>query len=124
MAHVLVVDDETALAELIGTYLEASGYRVTVAHDGQQALALDAQDPVDAVITDFAMPGMNGRDLVARLRCRRPGLPAIMVSGYVGMRGLDISPLLLLNKPVGLAILVRHLRELLADEGTARGFTD
>ncbi|MFS0756935.1 response regulator [Noviherbaspirillum sp. 1P10PC] len=118
MPHVLVVDDETALADIIGAYLEANGYRITVANDGQEALALDARDPADAVITDFAMPGMNGRDLVADLRRRRPDLPAIMVSGYVGMQQLDLHPLLLLNKPVSLAILTRHLRDLL-DSGTS-----
>lgn len=111
--HVLVVDDEAALADIIGAYLEASGYRITVANDGWEALALDERDPADAVITDFAMPGMNGRDLVADLRRRRPDLPAIMVSGYVGMQQLDLDPLLLLNKPVSLATLTRHLRDLL-----------
>lgn len=124
MRHVLVVDDETALADIIGAYLEASGYRVTVAYDGEQALALDERDPADAVITDFAMPGMNGRDLVAGLRRLRPNLPAIMVSGYVGMQPLDIQPLLLLNKPVSLAMLARRLGDLLADAGTARDFKD
>lgn len=113
MPHVLVVDDEAALADIIGAYLEASGYRITVANDGREALALDERDPADAVVTDFAMPGMNGRDLVADLRRRRPDLPAIMVSGYVGMQQLDLDPLLLLNKPVSLATLTRHLRDLL-----------
>lgn len=111
--HVLVVDDEAALADIIGAYLEASGYRITLANDGWEALALDERDPADAVITDFAMPGMNGRDLVADLRRRRPDLPAIMVSGYVSMQQLDLDPLLLLNKPVSLATLTRHLRDLL-----------
>ncbi len=111
--HVLVVDDEAALADIIGAYLGASGYRITLANDGWEALALDERDPADAVITDFAMPGMNGRDLVADLRRRRPDLPAIMVSGYVSMQQLDLDPLLLLNKPVSLATLTRHLRDLL-----------
>jgi len=118
--HVLVVDDETALADIIAAYLEANGYRITVANDGGEALALDARDPADAVITDFAMPGMNGRDLVANLRRRRPDLPAIMVSGYVGMQPLDLDPLLLLNKPVSLATLARHLRDLLDDADRAQ----
>jgi CheY-like chemotaxis protein len=120
MPHVLVVDDETALADIIGAYLEANGYRITVANDGREALALDARDPADAVITDFAMPGMNGRDLVADLRRRRPDLPAIMVSGYAGTQQLDLHPLLLLNKPVSLATLTRHLRDLLDTGDTAR----
>jgi CheY-like chemotaxis protein len=115
MPHVLVVDDEAALADIIGAYLEANGYRITVANDGWQALAQYERDPADAVITDFAMPGMNGRDLVADLRRRRPDLPAIMVSGYVGMQQLDLEPLLLLNKPVSLATLTRHLRDLLGN---------
>jgi CheY-like chemotaxis protein len=113
--HVLVVDDETALADIIGAYLEANGYRITVANDGRVALALYERDPADAVITDFSMPGMNGRDLVADLRRRRPDLPAIMVSGYIGMQQLDLDPLLLLNKPVSLATLTRHLRDLLGN---------
>jgi CheY-like chemotaxis protein len=118
--HVLVVDDETALADIIGAYLEANGYRITVANDGWQALALYERDPADAVITDFAMPGMNGRDLLADLRRRRPDLPAIMVSGYVSMQQLDLDPLLLLNKPVSLATLTRHLRDLLGNTGSGQ----
>jgi CheY-like chemotaxis protein len=81
-------------------------------------LALDTREPAAALITDFALPGMKGPDLVAHLRRRRPDLPAIMVSGYVGMQQADLDPLLPLTL-VSLATLVRHLRELLGHTGSS-----
>jgi CheY-like chemotaxis protein len=91
-----------------------------VGSDGLEGLTLDAREPANAVIIDFALPGVKGRDLVADLRRRRPDLPAIMVSGYVGMQQADLEPLLPLNALVILATLVRHLRELLGHTGSGQ----
>lgn len=116
MAHILVVDDETDLTALYQTFLEASGYRVTVAHDGVTALLADEEDQADAVIADLTMPRMDGRELIARLRERRPHLPAIIVSGYVGAVDLDSRETTILTKPVSLALLIRKLATLLGDD--------
>lgn len=113
MDHILVVDDEQDLTSLYQVFLEASGYRVTVAHDGVMALEADARDKADAVIADLTMPRMDGRELIARLRERRPLLPAIIVSGYAGAVDLDSHDTIILTKPVSLELLTRKLTALL-----------
>jgi DNA-binding response OmpR family regulator len=115
MQHILVVDDDIQIAALFEGFLEASGYRVTVAHDGVTALQADAEAPVDAVITDLAMPGMNGRELIDHLRKRRPQLPAMIVSGYPSNDDLSGSRIAALMKPVRMAQLVGRLETLLAE---------
>lgn len=119
MRHILVVDDEVDLAMLFKSFLEDNGYRVTVAHNGVAALECIACDPADAVITDLTMPRMGGRELVERLRIRRPELPAIFVSGYAGDEDLSGRWSLVFSKPVSLVLLVRRLDGLLSGAHTS-----
>ncbi|AEG92366.1 response regulator [Ramlibacter tataouinensis] len=122
MRHVLVVDDEQELTFLFQAYLEDAGYRVTVANDGLMGLAADERDPADAVITDLTMPRMNGRDMLLRLRERRPQVPAIVVTGYsAAAAGLGSQRTVVLAKPVALETVARRLADLLADQQTAQG---
>lgn len=103
MAHVLVVDDELLVAEFLAMALADAGHRVTVAHDLEGALAADAAEPCDLLVTDVRMPG-GGPALALALRARRPGLPVLVVSGLLLEAGqfLDTSegPTLALSKPV------------------------
>jgi CheY-like chemotaxis protein len=115
--HLLVVEDQADVAEMFLNFLETLGYRVSLAHDGQAALAIDAADPADLVLTDYSMPGMNGDELARRLQERRAGLPIIMISGYAFNAAPAGSNVRLLNKPVGLMKLADQIAELLA--GTA-----
>ena len=83
-AHILLAEDETRVRMLTQRVLEAKGYRVLAAADGQAALEL-ASDPalrLDLLVTDVVMPGMSGPDLARRLRETRPGLPVVYMSGY------------------------------------------
>jgi CheY-like chemotaxis protein len=120
MEHILVVDDAVTLASLFQEILEENGYRVKVAHDGVAALRMDENDPADAVITDLTMPRMGGRELVERLRERRPELPAVIVSGYTGDENLSGRQTVVFAKPVSLALLTRRLGEMLVDARTER----
>ena len=101
-AHVLVVDDEVLTALALQRLLGRKGFRVSVAHDGRQALELHGHDRADAVVTDFRMPHMNGADLIAALRSRAPGIPVVMISGFApDTSGLHPDPpVRLLHKPV------------------------
>jgi two-component system KDP operon response regulator KdpE len=65
---VLVIDDEPQIQRLLGINLEAAGYRVTFARDGEQGLTLAAQKRPDAVILDLGLPGMSGLEVLKRLR--------------------------------------------------------
>jgi two-component system, OmpR family, response regulator ResD len=65
---VLVVDDEPTIAEVVSRYLERAGYRTRVAFDGAQALDLVAQQRPDLVVLDLMLPGVDGLEVMRRLR--------------------------------------------------------
>jgi len=80
-SRVLVVDDEPELRQTIGRGLTRSGYEVTVAANGREALAELTTDPdVDAVITDIDMPIMAGPELAGEVLDHHPGVPVLFVS--------------------------------------------
>ena len=80
--HILVAEDEFFEAIALDRFLSAQGYRVTLARDGHHALLRFQNDPVDALITDFHMPRMNGAELIRRALHLRPGLPIIVTSAH------------------------------------------
>ncbi|MCK0196540.1 PAS domain S-box protein [Ancylobacter sp. 6x-1] len=81
--RVLVVDDDVLVLTSTAAMLEDLGYTVTEASSGMEALRfIDAGAPFDVVLTDQAMPGMTGLQLVAAIRERRPTLPAVLGTGY------------------------------------------
>ena len=122
MAHILLAEDEVLIALMFQDALEVEGHRVSVAHDGIEALEVDEQDPAEVLVTDLAMPRMGGRELLERLRKRRPDLPALVVSGYPGEFEIATEMTILLPKPVSPKVLTRRLTQLLEDRGTVKGF--
>jgi CheY-like chemotaxis protein len=101
------VDDEQFILSSMRRALERLGYSVASARNGGEALDLFDKDPegFDLVITDLTMPGMEGRDLIRKLRRTRTDLPVILSTGYGDMvdegemKALGISELLM--KPAG-----------------------
>lgn len=82
--HVLFVDDEPGLGRIGSRRLVLLGYRVTLASNGKEALEkFLADSSIEAVITDFTMPGMSGLELARELKRVRPGLPVVMTTGYI-----------------------------------------
>ncbi|NWG46740.1 MAG: response regulator [Alphaproteobacteria bacterium] len=81
---ILLVEDEDAVRTFAARALESRGYRVLSAEGGEAALALleEAGGPVDLVISDVMMPGMDGPSLVAALRERHPEVRVVFISGY------------------------------------------
>ena len=79
--QLLVVDDEHEITELLEEHFRASGYRVDVAHDGAQALVMAAARRPDAVLLDVNMPGLDGSEVLARLRAIDPTVSVIMLTG-------------------------------------------
>lgn len=86
--RLLVVDDEKALLEMSRGVLEAHGYRVSTAEDGAAAIASLAQDSgkIDLVLTDWAMPILDGRGLITYLRNTYPRLPIVAVTGELSAK--------------------------------------
>jgi len=80
---VLLVDDDAIVRRVARRGLEQYGYRVLEAACGDDALALagEHEAELDALVTDLAMPGMGGKELVESLLAWRPGLPVVIISG-------------------------------------------
>ena len=120
--RVLIVEDERPILELMRLVLDQAGYEVIACESAETALErFPSRTPVDLVVSDVIMPGMNGRDLVDELRRRQPGLPALFVSGY----SADILEDLpeperargFLRKPFQRGVLLRRVEELLEVHG-------
>jgi CheY-like chemotaxis protein len=82
---VLCVDDEAVGLRVRQLILERSGYRVLTAPDGPTGLALFDDHPVEAVILDYAMPGMHGGQVAARMRELKPHVPILLLSAYMSL---------------------------------------
>ncbi|HEX4613554.1 MAG TPA: response regulator, partial [Urbifossiella sp.] len=121
---VLLVEDEDGLRKLARTALEGHGYAVADAPDGEAALGLlGPHTPLDLLVTDMVMPGMDGRDLAGRVRALRPGIGVVLTSGYVpDADRLDGIPgSVFLSKPYTPTDLVRAAGRALARAAEAAG---
>lgn len=121
VSHILLVDDEPDALRELGLFLERRGYAVSMATDGEAALASFARHPADVVITDLRMPRRDGESLMRELRAREPGLPIIVITGVLPLA--DEDPELIdqfegltrwvLRKPLSFQELTRCLQEAL-----------
>jgi len=118
---VLLVEDDPAVRTLAMRTLEVRGYAVLTAGDGEEALRLAATRlaEVDLLLTDVAMPGMDGRDLARRLLALRPDLPVLFMSGHASGNPDQLAGPLL-GKPFTPDILAARVREVL-DSGRPDG---
>jgi two-component system, cell cycle sensor histidine kinase and response regulator CckA len=123
---VLVVDDEQSLRDLLCRTLQAEGYSTLEAGNGAEALELMEAivDPVDLVITDVVMPGMDGHELGRRLAQRWPDLPVLYISAYeindIFRRGSPRHSAPFLQKPFPMDILSRTVRDLIQSRSAAQ----
>src|SRR5437763_884290 len=100
-ATIMVVDDDPNVREVAVSSLESLGYQMLAAENGPAALALLARSgPVDLLIVDMAMPGMNGVELIRRARERQGDLRAMLVTGYADVAAFGPADSdLVLQKP-------------------------
>jgi len=102
--HLLLVDDDPVVREVLAAQLADAGHEVTAVEDGAAALALLEQGrPFDLRVTDLAMPGMAGVARIREAQRRRPGLPAILLTGYAG----EVAALAVGNAVTGAFALLR-----------------
>jgi len=78
--HLLIIEDDKKLCRLIGGYLEPLGYEISTAHTGLEGLTKALNEEFDAVILDVMLPGLNGFDLLKRLR-EESAVPVLMLTG-------------------------------------------
>jgi PAS domain S-box-containing protein len=97
--RILLVDDDAEVRTVTAAYLNEMGHRVVEAADGSSALdILKADDHLDLLIADFAMPGMTGTDLADKAREVRPDIGVLLVTGYADPKRLP-EGYLMLHKP-------------------------
>ena len=118
--RVLVVDDESAIADTIAKILSLSGYPAVSAYDGNDALEIALLRPPEMLITDVALPGMNGIELAVTVKRIYPDCRILLFSGQAATSDLLATAgraghhFTLLNKPVPpqdlLTIVAENLR--------------
>jgi two-component system, cell cycle sensor histidine kinase and response regulator CckA len=116
--HIIVVDDEEGIREVVRALLQAAGYTVTVAEGGPIALKLAQDFPgaIDLLITDIRMPEMDGTELARRVQALRPETKVLFMSAFAGdlFASGQIKPgQNFLAKPFSGETLVEKLREVL-----------
>ncbi len=79
--HLLVVDDEPQMRELLVIYLGKHGYTVSTASSGTEALKLANKHPVDLIVLDIGLAGEDGLDVLATIKSRHPKAKVIMLTG-------------------------------------------
>jgi DNA-binding NtrC family response regulator len=123
---ILVVDDEAVIADTLGMILELKGFRVAIAYDGNSALKLSRTIPPDLLLTDVAMPGMNGIDLAVEIQQSFPNCKILLFSGQASTSdllgearhtGRDFA---ILSKPLHPTKLLTRVSDALATR-TAHG---
>jgi DNA-binding response OmpR family regulator len=115
----LLVEDEGGVRAFIKTVLHRFGYRVIEAESAEAALTLLGRltRPVDLLLTDVVLPGMDGRELAVRVKCDWPHVRVLYMSGYTGRlrtaTGFIEPGVQLLEKPFTAQALLARTRQLL-----------
>ena len=115
--HILVVDDDSEIREIIAVLLKGVGYRVTTAADGGVGWIALCTHPYDLLIADHMMPRLTGLELLRRVRAVPLALPCILMSGAIPWEAPDLPALLspgaVVEKPFSLLELRTKVAELL-----------
>ncbi|MEN9936420.1 MAG: hypothetical protein RLZZ387_2999 [Chloroflexota bacterium] len=117
MAHILVVDDDPAVTNMLRRGLAYEGFTVTVAASGPTGLALAREQPPDLVILDIMMPVMDGLEVLRRLRAADRQLPVILLTARDApsdqVQGLEAGAEDYVVKPFSFDVLLARVRVLL-----------
>lgn len=117
MAKILIVDDEETIRGVVKKCLEQAGQEVIEASEGEEALRLQAECEADLIITDLVMPGLNGSELIRRIRREYPKTRIIVISGFGGESYANGASELradkILEKPFNLMELLKAVEDVL-----------
>jgi CheY-like chemotaxis protein len=122
--QILLVDDNPDGLLVRTALLKEAGYRVQIASNGQEGLKVFAASNFDVVVTDFRMPGMDGKELIRQIRSINPLARIILLSGFVEPLGLTEESTgadVVIAKSANEAVhLVRSVKRLLNRNNTSR----
>jgi len=110
VSHILVIDDDGDLCTMMQEVLQAGGYNVSVAADGDQGIALQRKQPASLLITDIFMPNKEGIETIRDFRAEFPDVPIIAMSGGGRLKRRGSS--LLTAKALGAAVILRKPFEM------------
>ena len=114
--HILFVDDEQEFLELMSNRLQKRGFEVTIAHEGERALELVREQSFDAMVLDVKMRGLDGIEVLRRVKEIKPELPVLLLTGHasmeVAMTGVETGAVDYLLKPVPINDLIMRLRDI------------
>jgi two-component system response regulator HydG len=114
--HILLVDDDPRMTHTLADILALHGYQVSQATSGPEALRLAQETAFDCVLSDIAMPGMNGSELARQLYEIQPGLPVFFMTAYASeavlQQGLAAGAVGVLEKPIDIQNLLDFLAGL------------
>lgn len=121
--RILVVEDERPIAEFVQRGLEAEGYSVTCAYDGEEGSALALSGDYALVVLDVLLPKMSGLEVIRRIREQDDSTPVIMLTALAEtddvVAGLDLGASDYLTKPFAFAELLARIRAHLRQPGQA-----
>jgi putative nucleotidyltransferase with HDIG domain len=107
--HILIVDDEISICEILSQFLRKKGYTITTASNGDAALEIIHSSDIDLVISDIKMPGMTGVDLLKIIKLEKPEIQVLMTTGFptldTAIEALKLGAFDYLTKPF-------HLEEI------------
>ena len=105
---VLIVDDEERIVQSIAGVLEDEGFRVTTARSGEEAIRVFQQEEPDVTLLDIWLPGMDGIEILKRLKGIAPGCQVIMISGHAtistAMTSVKLGAFDFIEKPLSLDV--------------------
>jgi len=111
---ILCIDDNEQSLSIRKVMLETRGYRVLTSTNGEQALQMFQQGGIDLVLTDLVMPGLNGTELIDRIKTIAPQVPAILFSGTIKVYEKDTRADIFLPKGMYAPLeLLERIRVLL-----------
>jgi len=116
---ILLAEDEESVRKLIKEVLEADGYRVIEAADGEEAISkfMENKDRIDILLLDIVMPKMSGREVYERIKKIKPDIKLLMASGYpadfISQKGILEEGLNFIAKPMSPPKLLKKMREVL-----------
>ncbi len=127
---ILVIDDEKSTRDLLKLSLEADGYEVLLAEDGHRGLEIYEEERTEVVLTDIKMPGMDGIEVLRRIKALHGPTEVIVITGHgemsLAIEALQLNASDFINKPisdVALQVALRRAKEKLWMRSTLREYT-